>query len=185
MIHPESTSDRSMTDLYNTPSIRNIPGLGIDPSSEFTQEALLKMIEEWLAASLVNSLSLAVIRVDDERFMGQVDFGKLDLAAKTAVVGIVLRDDDETRGKGYAVEALTALFDYGFNKLSLETITLGTAEGNVPMRGLLEKKFGLVGKLEPLAEGAETANRGDFDYVLSSTDWPQSRAKAWDIRVDR
>lgn len=47
------------------------------------------------------------------------------------------------RGKGYAYEALKMVVDYGLRELGLVEIRVASHSGNVPMRMLMEKKFGL------------------------------------------
>ncbi|PYH92398.1 acyl-CoA N-acyltransferase, partial [Aspergillus ellipticus CBS 707.79] len=48
------------------------------------------------------------------------------------------------RGKGYAYEALRLVFEYGLRELGLVEIRVGSHSGNLPMRGLMEGRFGLV-----------------------------------------
>lgn len=47
------------------------------------------------------------------------------------------------RGKGYAYEALRMVIDYGLCELDLVEVRVGTQSANVPMRKLMENKFGL------------------------------------------
>jgi RimJ/RimL family protein N-acetyltransferase len=67
-------------------------------------------------------------------------------------VGVLL--DTDSRGKGFAAEAIRLSVEWGFAKaqdggLQLDKITLGTAIENAPMIGLIEKKFGWTGIERP------------------------------------
>lgn len=57
--------------------------------------------------------------------------------------GIML--DTRVRGRGYAVAALGMVMDYGFRVLGLEECRIAATHDNLAMRGLMEKRFGLVG----------------------------------------
>lgn len=59
-------------------------------------------------------------------------------------LGIML--DTRVRGKGYAVEVLRIMIDYGFGPLGLDECRVAATDQNVAMRGLMEKRFGLVGE---------------------------------------
>ena len=54
--------------------------------------------------------------------------------------GIMLDDSPAVRGKGYAVEALYMVFEYGFEILGLDEIRVRTLEENAAMRGVMERK---------------------------------------------
>lgn len=47
--------------------------------------------------------------------------------------------------KGYAVAALEMVIDYGFRVLGLDEWRIAAIDENLAMRGLMEKRFGLVG----------------------------------------
>ncbi|KAJ5132549.1 hypothetical protein N7448_006707 [Penicillium atrosanguineum] len=64
-----------------------------------------------------------------------------DQAERAGAAGVMLQPF--ARGKGYAYEALRVVFDYGLRQLGLVEIRLGSHSGNLPMKGLMEKKFGL------------------------------------------
>lgn len=57
--------------------------------------------------------------------------------------GIML--DTKVRGKGYAVAALGMVIDYGFRVLGLDECRIAATDDNLPMKGLMEKRFGLTG----------------------------------------
>lgn len=57
--------------------------------------------------------------------------------------GIML--DTKVRGKGHAVAALEMVIDYGFRVLGLDEWRIAATDENLAMRGLMEKRFGLVG----------------------------------------
>ena len=54
----------------------------------------------------------------------------------------MLDDSPAIRGKGYAVEALNMVFEYGFDMLGLDEIRVRTMKVNAAMRGIIERKFG-------------------------------------------
>ena len=56
--------------------------------------------------------------------------------------GIILDDSPAICGKGYAVEALNTVSEYGFDMLGLDEIRVRTMEVNTAMRGIIECNFG-------------------------------------------
>jgi RimJ/RimL family protein N-acetyltransferase len=51
-------------------------------------------------------------------------------------------DSPAIRRKGYAIEALNMIFEYGFGVLGLDEIRVRTMKANAAMRGIMEHKFG-------------------------------------------
>lgn len=62
-------------------------------------------------------------------------------AERAGAAGVILQPIG--RGKGYAYEALRVVFDYGIRELGLAEIRVASHSGNLPMKNLMEKKFGL------------------------------------------
>lgn len=62
-------------------------------------------------------------------------------AERAGAAGVMLQPFG--RKKGYAYEALRVVFNYGIRELGLVEIRVGSHSGNLPMKGLMEKKFGL------------------------------------------
>lgn len=129
-----------------------------NPRNPITLASNQKNIKAWRAESGLTGLFLVIVLlpsasdtlsgiVDPEgpgATIGDTGFGPLDLKTKTAELGIMLNSGPAIRGRGFAVEALELCFAYGFEKLDLEVIELGTDKDNIPMRSLLEKKLGLT-----------------------------------------
>lgn len=159
---------QNMVERFTTPSIQK--ALNIPAGRSYILENRLAKVTEWQKTALISNLMLAIVRRSDGQVIGQADFGSLDLDNKVGEAGIVLDDKEEIRGKGYAVEALTALFGYGFDSIGLDTIMVGTGDGNLPMRGVMEMKFGAVGERKQDQDG-------DWCrwYVLSKKDWLAAR----------
>lgn len=61
--------------------------------------------------------------------------------SRAGAAGVII--EPVARGKGYAYEALRMVFDYGLHELGLVEIRVGSHSGNVPMKMLMERKFGL------------------------------------------
>jgi RimJ/RimL family protein N-acetyltransferase len=61
---------------------------------------------------------------------------------RAGAAGIVLQPF--ARGKGFAYKALRMVFEYGLRELGLVEIRIGSHSGNLPMRRVMEKKFGLI-----------------------------------------
>ena len=100
--------------------------------------------------------------------------------------GIMLDDSSAVRGKGYAVEALNMVLHYGFNVLGLDEIRVRTMEANLPMRGIMERKFGFD-KITNLVKSDIAANSpgtgGDYESVGEA---PLGRTERyWKLMSDR
>ncbi|KAJ5541606.1 Acyl-CoA N-acyltransferase [Penicillium frequentans] len=88
--------------------------------------------------------------------------------SRAGAAGVMVQPS--ARGKGYAYEALRMVFDYGFRELGLQEIRVGSHSGNVPMRALMEQKFGL--KTE-ISSGADEVDRfgNDYEWIIAQQDW--------------
>ncbi|OKL63818.1 hypothetical protein UA08_00415 [Talaromyces atroroseus] len=73
------------------------------------------------------------------------------------------------RGKGYAYEALRMVFAYGLRELGLTEVWVGTHSKNVPMRKLMENKFGLLPEVS--TDGLDKFGN-DLQWTLKK-DWLQ------------
>lgn len=92
-----------------------------------------------------------VIGIAGLGWIGPANTGDASCQAERAgAAGVMLQPIG--RGKGYAYEALRVVFDYGIRELGLAEIRVGSHSENLPMKGLMEKKFGL--QPEPRAEGS-------------------------------
>lgn len=138
-------------------------------SGTFTLEGTTSQIASWRASASVTDLFLVIVRLDDEQqqkeVIGDGGFESLDLATRTGESGVMLNSGPDVRGKGYAVEALEATFQYGFTRLGLEKIVLRTLRANVAMGKLLEKHFRLVPEYREVEAGTEavfTMRKDDY-----------------------
>ncbi|KAF2230477.1 acyl-CoA N-acyltransferase [Viridothelium virens] len=114
-----------------------------------TLEHYSELIQQWRNSSLVTNLFLVIVRRDDDKIIGDCKFESLSPEGGDWEVGdCSIMIDSAEQGKGYGQEALRTLFDYAFGTLGLDSLTMSTAEENLPMRGLAEK-MGLHGRIEP------------------------------------
>lgn len=88
-------------------------------------------------------------------------------AERASAAGVMLQPFG--RGKGYAYEALRVVFDYGLRELGLVEIRVGSHLGNLPMKGLMEKKFGL--QPEASAEEAVDQFGNDLLWIVKRDEW--------------
>lgn len=80
---------------------------------------------------------------------------------RAGAAGVVLQPF--ARGKGFAYKALKMVFEYGLRELGLLEIRIGSYSGNLPMRSVMEKKFGLVSEM---SEGAVDDFGNDLTWVV-------------------
>ena len=135
-------------------------------------------IRQWREGSCVESLFLVIERVSDGKLIGDCGYvsgkpiGSLDADGKrTGDCGVMLNSSEDVRGHGYAVEAMETQIKFGFEELDLERITVGTLKVNAPMRGIMEKQFGL----QPIEKEDEQGI--SCIYTLDKADWEKSASK--------
>jgi len=129
------------------------------------------IIRRFREGTLKNNLFLLIQRADTGEVIGDGGLVLMDLEASTGELGVCLNSGD-CRGKGYALEALVAMFDYAFEELGTKVVTLGTLRENKPMRTLLERKFKLIGRLAKREHGD---NEDSYAYVVFKESWPRIR----------
>ncbi|KAJ3942713.1 uncharacterized protein N0V96_006934 [Colletotrichum fioriniae] len=83
-------------------------------------------------------------------------------------VGVMI--NSEFRGRGFAAEAVRLAVEWGFRKvaeggLQLARVSATMSERNVPMRGLVEKRFGWTGVVKP-GKG-ETEGDGEVFFEVT------------------
>ncbi|PWY81745.1 hypothetical protein BO94DRAFT_470252 [Aspergillus sclerotioniger CBS 115572] len=81
------------------------------------------------------------------------DDGSSNPAERAGAAGVILQPF--ARGNGYAYEALRLVFEYGLHELGLVEIRVGSHSGNLPMRGLMEKRFGLQPERKAESSGVD------------------------------
>ncbi|EOD00457.1 GNAT family N-acetyltransferase [Caldisalinibacter kiritimatiensis] len=119
-------------------------GVGMIFSASLITETKEKEILERLADSEYN---FAIIDKENDKLIGNIGFPKLDKINRVAELGIFI-GDKEYWGKGYGVEAIKLLLDFGFSILNLHNIYLKVFEYNKPARRCYKKVgFKEVGRL--------------------------------------
>ena len=86
--------------------------------------------ERWLKEKVATGQVRQFILLDETgRGIGSVYLRDIDMAARKAEMGIFI-GEDAARGKGYGVEAVEAIVEYGFQALGLHRIYLRVLETN-------------------------------------------------------
>ena len=94
----------------------------------------------------------AVRLLKNDELLGNIGFNSVDLLNRTAVIGIMLGNPNYQR-KGYGVEAVKLILDYGFSFLNLRNISLSVFEYNEAAYNLYKKAgFKEVGRLRKAVE---------------------------------
>jgi RimJ/RimL family protein N-acetyltransferase len=82
----------------------------------------LESEREWLKNNS-NQYQFAIVRLDDDKLIGNCGLQEIDQLKQCAEAGIFI-GDEENRNNGYGKEALGLLVDYGFDYLNLNNIML-------------------------------------------------------------
>lgn len=77
---------------------------------------------EWIDKNSGN-YQFAIVRLEDDRLLGNCGIEAIDHIHQTADVGIFL-GEEEFRNKGFGTEALNLLAEYGFQYLNLHSLML-------------------------------------------------------------
>ena len=94
----------------------------------------------------------AVRLLKNDEILGNIGFNSVDLLNCTAVIGIMLGNPNYQR-KGYGIEAVKLILDYGFSFLNLRNISLSVFEYNEAAYNLYKKAgFKEVGRLRKAVE---------------------------------
>lgn len=113
--------------------------LGLD-----TKVTTLEGEKEWLKRCQ-NQYNFAIVLKENDKLIGNVSFGDVDLIHRNAMLQIFI-GDEQNRGQGYGKEAIKLLLEYGFNNLNLNNIMLNVYSFNKRAIKLYEslgfKKFG-------------------------------------------
>lgn len=113
--------------------------LGLD-----TKVTTLEGEKEWLKRCQ-NQYNFAIVLKENDKLIGNVSFGDVDLIHRNAMLQIFI-GDEQNRDRGYGKEAIKLLLEYGFNNLNLNNIMLNVYSFNKRAINLYEslgfKKFG-------------------------------------------
>lgn len=78
--------------------------------------------KEWILKNS-NQYEFAIVRLEDNKLIGNCSIHDLDQQKQCAEVGLFI-GDEENRSKGYGQDVLNLLLDYAFNYLNLNNIML-------------------------------------------------------------
>ena len=108
--------------------------------------------EKEFLISVKKEKMFAVRLLENDNLLGNVGFNSVDLLNRTAIMGIMLGNPNYQR-KGYGIEAVKLILDYGFSFLNLRNISLSVFEYNEPAYNLYKKVgFKEVGRLRKALE---------------------------------
>jgi ribosomal-protein-alanine N-acetyltransferase len=115
----------------------------------------------------------AIVRGEDAAVVGTCTLFEIDAQCRRAEVGYVLLPSEW--GHGYASEAVSALLDWGFDRLELHRVEADIDPRNVHSARLLERLgFSLEGHLrERWIVGGETCD--SLIYGLLAREWAARR----------
>ena len=115
-----------MTQMFCSENVRKYLG-GYPPRDE---HSMLKIIRSR------GQTHWHIALKDTNEFIGQCDFNKI-VDGVLGEIGYIFKE--ESWGKGYAFEALTAIINYGFDTLNLKRIFATNEKGNSRSVKLIEK----------------------------------------------
>ena len=108
--------------------------------------------EKEFLISVKKEKMFAVRLLKNDELLGNIGFNSVDLLNCTAVIGIMLGNPNYQR-KGYGIEAVKLILDYGFSFLNLRNISLSVFEYNEAAYNLYKKAgFKEVGRLRKAVE---------------------------------
>ena len=108
--------------------------------------------EKEFLISVKKEKMFAVRLLENDDLLGNIGFNSVDLLNRTATMGIMLGNPKYQR-KGYGMEAINLLLDYGFSFLNLRNISLNVFEYNEVAYNLYKKiGFKEAGRLRKAVE---------------------------------
>ncbi|MFS0689916.1 GNAT family N-acetyltransferase [Sporosarcina sp. 179-K 8C2 HS] len=121
-------------DNFSNPAV--LQYYGMDPMTELVQAE--KLVERFKSSFLTgHSVRWAMIRKEDNRFMGTIGLNNLSKGMKRAEIGFEIHPDFWRTG--ITSEALKAVLHYSFKELGLHRMGAVTFLDNVASINLLEK----------------------------------------------
>ena len=108
--------------------------------------------EKEFLISVKKEKMFAVRLLENDDLLGNIGFNSVDLLNRTATMGIMLGNSNYQR-KGYGIEAVKLILDYGFSFLNLRNISLSVFEYNEVAYNLYKKAgFKEAGRLRKAVE---------------------------------
>lgn len=124
--------------------------------------------------SSASAEELAALSVQDGILIGMSGFNSFPVGEEGELVGDVgALVDYRFKRRGFAVETLAAVFEYGFVELGVQRMSLDTAAENKPWRELM-RSMGL-GKVESLRTGEDLREFGEVEYGFDSEMWESAK----------
>ena len=134
------------TEMIN--DIKVSVGLG---SVSYTNITDFESEKEFLI-SVKKEKMFAVRLLENNELLGNIGFNSLDIVNRNGALGVLIGNPKYQR-KGYGMEALKLILDYGFSFLNLRNISLSVFEYNVPAYNLYKKVgFKEIGRLRKALE---------------------------------
>ncbi|KAJ7589914.1 acyl-CoA N-acyltransferase [Mycena floridula] len=123
------------------------------------------------------SCHIVIIETATGELVGEGGIIGFDRESSKGEAGIVI--DSSRHGKGYGVESMLSFFAAGFEEKGVEIMETGTADGNLAMRGMMEKVF-KIEREERVHEGPDGPS-SDSWYVIHKAAWRdvETRVEAW------
>lgn len=88
----------------------------------------LESEKAWITSNAGNP-QFAIVRLSDDALLGNCGIQDIDQRMQRAELGLFI-GDEENRGKGYGVEVLNLLLDFGFDYMNLNNILLKVYDFN-------------------------------------------------------
>jgi RimJ/RimL family protein N-acetyltransferase len=143
---PKKGDAKALLEAYSDPEVMRYIGLGETRNLEQTRAWLERALQRWKADGFGHHV---IERKEDGRVLGRAGFlvwnpdtweaGTLAELGKQSVVELGWLLAQEHWGKGYAVEAATALRDHGFRELRFERLISLILRGNERSERVAEK----------------------------------------------
>jgi RimJ/RimL family protein N-acetyltransferase len=142
--------------------------------SEATTEELQSIAQHWTTVDSPLTHVNFLIWLNDEPlgisglgWIGPANKEDETVSDRAGAAGVMIQPF--ARGKGYAYESMRMVIDYGLRELGLVEVRVGTQSANIPMRKLMENKFGLLP--EVAIDGVDKFGN-DLEWTLKR-DWLQ------------
>lgn len=161
-------------------------GRNLGPAQQAPEERLQRMItniKRWQGESGCTSWFAAIVRVSDNKNIGDSGLNEIDWRRMSGNTGITLIDAPDVRGQGYAVEAMEAVYDFAFNELGLARVEADTSADNEAMRGVFEKRMGILPDAELTDEMGSERRKAD-EWAKRTRGTTQTAEKLSEMRRD-